>query len=281
MSIKLIYFTMKNKNKLIIIITLIFFLLVFKYNNIVKISIQTSIFIWYKQIIPSILPMYFLVDLLINYGITNIFKKNYILLVFISILLGSPSNAKYIKEFYQNNLIDINTANYLLTFSYSPSILFLYNIIPQTYFYKVILYLYITNLIIYLIFNKKLNNINKINYKEKPFIKCIKESINKSIDTLILILGIIIFYGLITALLTNINPIFNKLNIITEITNGINYIITKNKNIYLLIFIITFGGISIHTQIKSILEDTKINYKYFLLGRLISLIPLIFLYIFF
>ena len=41
---------------------------------------------------------------------------------------------------------------------------------------------------------------------------------------------------------------------------------------YYLLAFISLGSISIHTQIKSILEDTPLSYSSFLLGRIISTI---------
>ena len=34
------------------------------------------------------------------------------------------------------------------------------------------------------------------------------------------------------------------------------------------ITIISFGGLSIHSQVKNIISDTNIKYKYFLIGRI-------------
>ena len=47
------------------------------------------------------------------------------------------------------------------------------------------------------------------------------------------------------------------------------------------VIIISFGGLSINTQIKAILEDTDLNYKYFFNGRLMqALISFILIIIF-
>lgn len=64
-----------------------------------------------------------------------------------------------------------------------------------------------------------------------------------------------------------------------ELTNAMNLINTNIPRSYLLWMMLasTFGGLSIHTQIKSILSDTSVSYKYFFLGRLLASIPLFFL----
>ena len=67
---------------------------------------------------------------------------------------------------------------------------------------------------------------------------------------------------------------------ILEITNAL-ISMKKLNNFKWFIFACTFGGLSIHTQIKSILEDTPISYKHFFYGRVISsIIALIFTFIF-
>ena len=129
---------------------------------------------------------------------------------------------------------------------------------------------------------KKAPKITNINLqKEKNSSKNILiKSINKSMNTLLMILGSIIFYMLLTYIVTF--PILKNhllktiLSGFLEITNGLNNLIyletySKIKEI-IAISIISFGGLSIHTQIKSILEDTKINYSSFLKGRIIHVI---------
>ena len=56
-----------------------------------------------------------------------------------------------------------------------------------------------------------------------------------------------------------------------KIDNHKGRINSKIKEI-IAIAIISFGGLSIHTQIKAILEDTKIIYNFFLKGRIIHVI---------
>ena len=272
---------MKKKDYIILTLLLIIFTLLFKYNTLIKESVIDSSNLWFYNIVTSLFPIYIITDLLINYGIVNIFKNNNLFLSFISLIIGSPSNAKYIKEFYEDKLISLEDANRLLLFSYSPSPLFIINISPNIkYALYILLYIYFTNLILFL-FTKKNTNINS-SFTKVSFSKCVESSINKSFKVLILILGVIVIYNILITLLNNI--FVNKLfffKIILELTNGLN-ITTKLGSNYLIysIFISTFGGLSIHSQIKSILEDSNISYYYFLKGRLISSIPLLFIIMF-
>ena len=61
---------------------------------------------------------------------------------------------------------------------------------------------------------------------------------------------------------------------ILEMTQGLNSLINLNikfKEI-IAIFFITFGGFSIHTQVKCILDEQGLNYKYFLKANMIRLL---------
>ena len=90
-----------------------------------------------------------------------------------------------------------------------------------------------------------------------------------------MILGTLIFYNLIINLIPiNIPTIKNILNGILEITTSLanlkNINIAINIKKILTLIYLSFGGLSIHTQIKSILPDT--NYNIFIKSRLICII---------
>lgn len=277
----------KIKNYIILLFFGCIFVLIFKYSEEVKISVLDSVALWLNNLVPSMLPMYLIVDLLINYGIYNLFynltKNNTFLLIFISLLTGSPSNAKYIKEFYENGYISLDKANLLLTFSFSPNPLFILAISPTLKSAMLILgYIYIMNIINYLIFkNKFFNKCDELkSVKKLSFTECLENSIYKSFNVLFLILGIIVVYGIVNVFLNilNINSLF--LSSILEMTNALSVIKNNNFPILWALFAVSFAGLSIHTQIKSILENTKISYKYFLYGRLIAALPILIIIIF-
>ena len=113
------------------------------------------------------LPIYIVVDLLINYGLLNfsyrLFKNNAFVLLIISLVAGTPTNAKYIKEFVEEGYITSETANFLLTFSYSPNPLFILAFAPSL---KAALFIlgsiYLTNFFIFLIFKQYLKTMTKM-----------------------------------------------------------------------------------------------------------------------
>ena len=108
------------------------------------------------------------------------------------------------------------------------------------------------------------------------FIKTFTNSILNSISTLLLILGVIVFFSFLTSCISLYikNPITKALiSGFLEITNGINNInllnISLRKKLILIMFIISFGGFSSHIQIMSILEENKIRYKMYLISRIL------------
>lgn len=264
---------MKRYNNFILIILLIIFTYLFTCNDIIRLSIIDSINLWLYSLIPSMLPMYLIVDLLLNYGLSyhlyTIFKTNKAILLILSLLLGSPANAKYMRDFYESDYIDLDTANYLLTFAYSPNPLFIIGISPSiSLAIKTLSIIYLTNIINFIIF-RKLNHKELViekRFKVLKFTECLETSIYKSFKILLLILGIIIVYGIINTIIPS-NSIFIKS--LLEMTNALSLMIMNDSTKWFT-FACIFGGLSIHTQIKSILEDTPINYKYFLYGRLIA-----------
>ena len=97
----------KHYNILIIFILLFFLFQIISNSNIISNTIINSSKIWFYNIVPSILPMYIIIDLLINYKLLeylNIFtsplcklfkiNKNTSIVFILSLLSGFPSNSK-------------------------------------------------------------------------------------------------------------------------------------------------------------------------------------------
>ena len=278
------------KNILIIFITILFLIMLFLNPEISKQSVLSSINLWIYNIIPSLFPMIIINDILVNYNFpkiictifyklfNKIFKLSYngTYIFLMSMFIGTPTNAILIKNMLNNKMIDINEANKLIYVCYFSNPLFLFNMLSLLFksniIFIIIIIHYISNIItLFLIrntyipiYNNKTNNIHI------TFDKLIINSIIKAINTMITILGIISFYMLITSYLNN-NILFSGL---LEITTGLNLLIHSSSKYKMLLtlIIINFGGLSIFTQIKSILEDTNINLKNYFKGRLLQII---------
>ena len=80
---------------------------------------------------------------------------------------------------------------------------------------------------------------------------------------------------IITNIMISIIPLNNTLKVIfkglLEITQGLNILNTiSNKSIIkeiIAIFLISFGGLSIHTQVLSLTTDNKELYQNYFIGR--------------
>ena len=260
------------KKNLIYLTILILIFLIFKNYSIVLNSTITAVELWLYKVFPYLFIMIILNDLLINLNFEKLFKNSSIYVMLASLLSGSPTSAVIISNLYNSKKIDKDTANKTLLFTYFANPLFLYTMLNTIFAstfttIKLMLIHYLSNLIIYIIYCKKLSNNKITNQKTKLDIS---SSIKKAMNTTTMVLGCITFYLVISDIL--------NLNIITrgilEMTQGLNSLINTNilnKEI-LAIFFISFGGFSIHTQVKCILDETNLEYKYFLKGRIIQTI---------
>ena len=280
---------MKNFIKNIIIIIIL--ILIFIKRPEVFSSIIKGINLWKENILPSIFPILIMSDLILSTNIINIisnilgplfskvFKVSKVssYAFFMSIISGCPANAKYIKDLYNNGIINKNEVIKVLSMSllYNPILILS---ITSYLKFKDQIYLIITNFMSNIIIglinrNYKCHITNRdINPKEFNLIN----SISNSIDILLLILGSIITFTALNALLPINHPLLSGF---LEITNGINLI--NNYHIiykYRLIFtsiLMGFGGFSILTQIKSIYKDTSLDYSLYYKSRIIHIILMI------
>ena len=274
---------MKRKLTIFLIMTLI--ILIFKNYTLVLESTINGVSIWLYKVFPYLFIMIIIQDLLINLNLTSIFKNPSTYIFIMSIISGTPSSAYIISKLVKDNEISSNYGNICLIFTFFTNPLFLFTILNSIFnslftTIKLLLIIYISNFIIYLYFKKDLPLCN-INGKSKNI--NISSSIKTSINTNLMVLGSIIFYLVISSIIINTFNISYPFDIfikgLLEMTQGLNSLINLNikfKEI-IAIFFITFGGFSIHTQVKCILDEQDLNYKYFLKGRIIQAIIVIIL----
>lgn len=282
---------MKNFLKNILIIILIFLIFI-NYQKLLDGIINASI-LFINKIFPSIFPILIVSDLITSSNIINIIsilfgplfnkafkispKSAYVYIL--SMFTGSPSSAKYIKDLLDNKIITKKEAEKILSSSLLYNPILIYNI---TFFLEkkdrifLIIINIISNILIGLINRNKNIDIIDNNISTSSF--NLINSISKSINTLLLIYGSIITFSA----LSNIIPIKHPLlSGILEITNGINMI--NNYNIiydYKLLWssiLLSFGGLSIIYQIKSIFKNDALDYSLFYKSRIIHLIMMIIL----
>lgn len=308
------------------IIPIIFFLfticlIIFSKSNIQ--AVKNSLNIWVNNVIPSLFPFFIATELLNHTNIPriigNMFNKimrpvfnvpgigAYAL--FMGIISGYPVGAKIVSNFRKENLCTKEEAERLITFTNNSGPLFISGTVGITLFYD-------TSIGILLLFTHILACITvgiifrfwKIKKKEKrntdtldtnislsSLGEILSKSILSAINSVVLIGGFIILFGIILSLLqktyilnilkTIFVPYFNLFNINTEfiipvltglleLTNGITAIASlpsKNlaANVVFSAFLLGFGGISIMLQVLSIISKSDISIKPYIIGKLL------------
>lgn len=305
---------MKAKIQSVIIILLLISMLItfFIIPSSIMESVSFAISIWKDSLIPSLFPFFIVTDLLIQYGfieligellkniMNNFFhlpgEASFVLIG--SLISGFPSSSKYIKELLESNKIDENEANYLLKFNHFSNPLFVIGTIGIMLLNNkkvglLILCIHIlSNFVIAIIYRPKYNKYKKEKisiitaitkmYKKRnsnnySFSEILTNSIFKTIHTLLLLLGIITIFIILSTILKEffvLPPLSGAmLNGILEMTGGIKAIsninIPLNIKASVITFFISFGGLSIHMQVMSILSGFNIKYTSYFASRIL------------
>ena len=289
-----------KQNKGPLLFLTIFTIILFKNNQAIHDAILSSCELFITRLFPSLFPMMVLSDLFIYFDLPGllckwigpVFQRVFhtspygAFAFFISSFSGSPANAYTIKNLHEQGYLSATEASHVLAFSFFSNPLFLYTMLSLIFpndlltVLKLILLPYVINLLLGFCLRKK--TITLQNMQPNPredFGVFFSKSIKKAMNTLLFILGTVTIFFILNQILNPCHiPIFSG---IFEISQGLNTLVNadisyKLKEI-LAIFFISFGGLSIHLQIKGILSDTKISYKTFFLYRIYQSILSVFL----
>lgn len=283
----------------ILIFIIIVSALLFNSSEVVE-SIKLSFSICINNLFPTLIPLLLISNIFINYNLMNdlndifgtffnkIFgiNKNTTFSIIMSMISGTPSNAKYLKDTYDLNLIDESDINDCLKFCHFTNPIFILNTIGLTFLNSkklglIILISHFLSSFIIVIFRKKRKvfkeNFNTNKKDKKNFISVLSNSIISSFNTLLIILGVITTCLMLTCILNKvllINQDYKFIYGLLEITQGLKYLSISNLNINIKAiissFLISFGGICIHIQVFSILDNKKIRYIPYFLSRIIQ-----------
>lgn len=293
-----------NKKYLSLLISLITCTFIFEFlihSELLISSFYQSISLWFYNLLPNIFIFFTLTDILNNYHFPffiekifgNIIHKIYKLpsscsyAIFMSMTTGFPGNSKLIKELLDNEEINEYEGTRLLTMTHFSNPLFVIYTIGINFFHNkkigiiILIAHFITNFFIGYLF-RNIFNVKEtkplIHYKDSiPFMTMLKKSIDNTISILLNVLGIIIFFGILTTTINhylNLNPFTNALlNGFLEITKGLkqlnNLSLDIIKKATISTFFISFGGLSVHMQIMSILNKNHINYAIYFIARIL------------
>ena len=283
---------MKKTYQRIIIITFLLTLLILytiKSTLVIKSILDyTNLFI--TKLFPTNFVFFMLSTILIDQGLIELINNKLKLngsifyVTIMSILSGIPSGSKYTKDLLEKDLISTKTANYLLAFTHFPNPMFVLNtvtiLLNKTLALKILICLILSNLIIALIFKPPKKEVIIINDSpSKDFSESLSKAIIDSLKVILIIYGTSVFFYLITVIINKyltLNVLSHVLlNGIFDLTKGLFSIsLLSNKLLKSLLIIIffSFGSLSIHIQIKSIITNTSLKYKYFILGRLLQIL---------
>ncbi len=281
----------KTYQRIIIITFLLTLLILYTINStlIIK-SIIDYTKLFYTKLFPTNFIFFMLSTILIDQGLIELINNKLKLngsifyVTIMSILSGIPSGSKYTKDLLDKGLISNKTANYLLSFTHFPNPMFVLNtvtiLLNKTLALKILICLILSNLIIALIFKPQKKEVITINNSpSKDFSESLSKAIIDSLKVILIIYGTSVFFYLITVIINKyltLNVLSHVLlNGIFDLTKGLFSIsLLSNKLLKSLLIIIffSFGSLSIHIQIKSIITNTSLKYKYFILGRLLQIL---------
>ena len=280
----------KTYKSVFILVNLIIIFIIYLINsNLVINSFIDYSILFLTKLFPVSFIFYILSGLMMDYGIVSYFSmifknsSSYFYVFLLSMLSGFPSGSKYTKDLLDKKIIDERDGKKIIQFSHFPNPMFIMGsvsiVLNKILSFILLISIIISNLIIFLFVKR--DNYSSIdnNYVDNDFSYLLSEEIKKAFNILLLIYGTSLFFYLLSAFIVKYISLhvtlFVFINGIFDLTKGvfscsmINNLIIRS---YFILFFISFGGISIHMQVKSILQDTSISYKYFFKGRVIGTI---------
>ena len=283
---------MKKKYQKILIITFLLTLLILYTINsslvIKSILDYTNLFI--TKLFPTNFIFFMLSTILIDQGLIELINNKLKLngsipyVTIMSILSGIPSGSKYTKDLLEKGVISTKTANYLLSFTHFPNPMFVLNtvtiLLNKNLAIKILICLIMSNIMIALLLKPTKKEVIAItNSPSKDFSSSLSKAILDSLKVILIIYGTSVFFYLITVIINKYLTLsvlsHVLLNGIFDLTKGLFSISLLSNELLkaiLIIIFFSFGSLSIHIQIKSIISNTSLKYKYFIFGRLIQIL---------
>ena len=292
-------------------------------------SAKDGILIWLNILLPSLLPFFIISEILIGFGFVDFIGKLLKPLMkplfnvpgegafplTMSMLFGYPVGAKLTSRLREKNLITKEEGNRLICFSSTSGPLFMLGAVSigmlgdSSLIPLIIIPHYLSILVLGLFigsFNAK-DKYVKIDNKsgnlwqeiqdtyfswlktKKSIGSLITSSVKESMDSILIIGGLVIFYSVLVETLFNINLIqkiiidfSNFLSMDSqlikgiivgffEMTTGCKNIAEANINIMYKIlainFVIGWSGISVHSQALSFINNTDLNGKLYIISK--------------
>lgn len=251
--------------------------------------------LWYSKMIPSLLPFMIISGILVRMNLTETFSsllhpiigrifrcsKNITYIILLGFLCGFPMGAKVISDLLKSDKISLNEAQYTLSFCNNIGpVYFMSFVVPLLNIQKPLPFLigmYGIPLLygIFLRYTYKQNASPEISViqtlsKEKSLsiLEALDQSISGSIQSILMLCGYMILFNLL-----NIIPHFLLSDVhkflapILEITGGLSLL--KNEFPIYSLCLLTFGGLSCFAQTYTLIQDTELSIKQYILHKLL------------
>lgn len=285
----------KDYSNVIIFILVVFLGIILIYPTFVIHEVQTALSVFITKYFPAVFPIYIITDLLINYHFPEKMARflesfckrvlhcngNCAFVIIMSMVSGFPSGAKYTKALLQEKSISLSLANYLITFTHFSNPLFILGtcfLITKNRMMTIFILIchFFANFIIAFLVRPKWEEGFSLKERRpsKSFIVAFTDSIFATFKLMFLILGTSIIFFLFSGIVTSSFHMGSFSYLVTgllELTKGIQMIPVQLSVLFkaiTILFFLSFGSLSIHMQVLSIIKDTGICYRYFLLGRI-------------
>lgn len=289
---------MRIKKFLLTIVVFICFAFFIIYPSPLIKSASQSLCLWYTGVLPTLFPFAVGINILteigfaqalgkkLNFFVTKLFRVNGCggFALIMGLLAGYPTGAKSTSDLYEKKLITAKEAQCILSFCNNAGPIFItvtagsLLLKSKEIGYILLLSTILSNIICGILFG----NLNKKpvlctdrlfamgKNKPKPLGAILGNSISSAANTLVIIGGYIVLFGILIKILFITGILSSKASIATglvagllEMTNGISLISSAPLNMFtktfLSAFILSFGGASIQLQITGILQNVPIN----------------------
>ena len=303
---------MKNIMKSVVL--LLFLVLLLLYPAPIIASTKTGLLTWAEKVVPALFPFFVLTRLMIYYQVPQMIGKLFapifksvlkisplsFFVMFMSFISGNPSGPKMAREYYDKHLISERELTGLLYFCNFSSPLFIIGTIGVVLYQSTqIGYLLLTShllgsitvfILCYPYFKTTSSKTLNIEYPTQSFATILIDCIESSIQTLLRVGGIIVFFYIVSEAFNIIHliewfyqllaPILSSMNINTiepffagllEFTQGVTKVASASfpfkTKLILTAFIVSFTGLSIHTQTFMFAKNLNVSYIKYLFMR--------------
>lgn len=295
-----------SKNLLINAMLMILLLIILVLPKTSMEAAKNGLLLWFNVIIPTLFPFILLSNLIINSSLINYI--NYIFTWLMSklfnlpgvagyalitgLLSGYPVGAKITSDLLTKKSINLDQAQYMLTFCNNASPMFIIGFIATGLlddsrigiFMLIAIYTgnLITAFIFKIIYMKKLPPIKKESLRSRNnksiSFSLFDDCIMNAITLIVKIGGYIIFFSIILncfyLIPINDSMIKDFLFSLIELSNGAKILTSNNYSIQvvfvLLCTLVSFGSFSVHAQTASVLTDTGLKINKYVLSKIIN-----------